>query len=171
MKMIAFVLALAWAALTPSGLHAASTFSLPSGARVAIVELPFAKDSFHVTGCANGGPCLINGQIPFGIAFGLPMTYVKSITVSYRGESYELDASNMFNAWGDRPLIVKGAIRYFGGRCADVKHCEFRGIFSDGAGTFVAQWRIVDGKEFRDVLTDSSDIIDLFMHNIDPPEY
>lgn len=75
----------------------------------------------------------------------------------------------MYDAWGNRPLEVKGAIRYFGGRCSDVKNCEFRGIFSDGVGTFVAEWRVVDGVPIRDVLTDSSDIIDLFMHNIDPP--
>jgi len=34
----------------------------------------------------------------------------------------------------------------------------------------VAQWEIVDGVSVRTVLTDSDDIVDLFMHNIDPPD-
>jgi hypothetical protein len=171
MKAILMFFAVAVAAVAPCNLDAASTFSLPSGVRVTIVEFPFGTDSFRVSGCGSDvQPCLINGRIPFGIAYGLPKTYVKSITVAYRNKSYLLNSSDMFNAWGNRPLAVKGAIRYFGGGCVDSKNCQFRGIFSDGAGTFVAEWRIVDGTEFRDILTDSSDVVDLFMHDIDPPQ-
>lgn len=146
-------------------------FVLPSGVRVHIVEEAFGEGHFKLTGCDESSQeCLVNGHIPFGTALDHPSTYIKSLTVSYQGRSYSLDASDMYDAWGSRPLEVKGVVRYFGGKCVDVKNCGFRGLFSDGAGTFVAEWRIVDGRSIRTVLTDSSDVVDLFMKQIDPPD-
>jgi hypothetical protein len=168
--LAAALLATSCAAVFSVNAHAASVFTLPSGVRVEIIESPFQKGSIELADCGKPGKaCRINGHLAFGVAFGLPKTYVKSISVSFKGQSYALDSSDMFNAWGSRPLAASGVVRYFGGQCSDAKNCEFRGIFSDGAGTFVAEWRIVDGIPMRDLLTDSSDIIDLFMHNIDPP--
>jgi len=149
-----------------------STFTLPSGVKINIVESIFQKSLFKIEGCTeHSSSCRINGQIPFGVAFNLPKTYVKSITISYRGKSYLLDVSNMYNAWGSRPLEYPGVIRYFGGKCSDTKNCQFRGLFSDAAGSFVAEWQIIDGIPIRTVLTGSDDIVDLFMKHIDPPEY
>jgi hypothetical protein len=77
----------------------------------------------------------------------------------------------MYNAWGSRPLEHKGTVRYFGGKCFDAHNCQFRGLFSDAAGSFVAEWRIVSDQATRTVLTDSNDVMHLFIANIDPPEY
>jgi hypothetical protein len=149
-----------------------ATFTLPSGVSVTITEAPFDQGGFKVYGCTEtSSVCLINGRIPFGTSSGVPKTYVKSIKISYHGQSYLLDASDMYNAWGTRPLKYKGVIRYFGGTCTDRKTCRFRGLFSDGAGSFVAEWLIVDGVERRTVLTDSDDVVNLFMSHIDPPVF
>lgn len=149
-----------------------AVFTLPSGVKVKIIEAPFKKKLFKVSGCTeNSAICRINGHVPFGSALELPKTYVKSISVSYQGRSYFLNASDMYDAWGERPLEVKGAVRYFGGKCADVKNCQFRGLFSDAAGSFVAEWQIVNGLSNRTVLTDSNDVVNLFMQHIDPPEF
>lgn len=149
-----------------------AAFTLPSGVAVRIVEAPFKASRFKVQGCSGqDSGCRINGRIPIGTAFGLPKTYVKSITVSFKGRSYPLDASDMYNGWGGRPLEVPGVVRYFGGKCFDAKDCQFRGLFSDAAGAFVAEWRIVNGVSIRTVLTDSDDVVNLFMQNIDPPEF
>jgi hypothetical protein len=98
---------------------------------------------------------------------------VKSISASIQGRRYELDASQMFDAWGGRPVEAKlpdgTRFRYFGGRCADAVNCTFRGLFSDGAGTFVAEWKIVDGTPQRTVLSWSDDVVKLFMDDIDSP--
>lgn len=170
-----FVMAFVAFGLLPSFGRATSIpeveFKLPSGVRVKIVESAFDKDRFRISGCTETSQaCLINGQIPFGVDSGLPKTYVKSITVYYERQSYLLDASSMYNAWGDRPLEVKG-VRYFGGNCIDAKNCHFRGLFSDGAGSFVAEWQIVDGVSLRTMLTGSDDVVNLFMQHIDPPQY
>ena len=147
-----------------------ATFTLPSGVNVKITEAPFQKKLFKVLGC-NNAACLINGHVPVGSASELPKTYVKCISAIYQGQSYTLNASDMYNAWGKRPLEVEGAVRYFGGKCLNAKNCQFRGLFSDAAGTFVAEWQIVNGLSSRTVLTDSNDIVNLFMQHIDPPEF
>jgi hypothetical protein len=147
-------------------------FTLPSGVNVKITEAKFKKTLFKISGCTEGSKiCRINGRTPFGNDIDLPKTYVKSISVSYQSQSYSLDASDMYNAWGERPLEYKGTVRYFGGKCSDTKNCRFRGLFSDGAGSFVAEWQIVNGVPIRTVLSDSNDIVNLFMQHIDPPEF
>lgn len=149
-----------------------STFSLPSGVNVKITEALFERNLFKVSGCTEtSATCFINGRVPLGTASGMPKTYVKKISVSYHDRSYSLDASDMYDAWGGRPLEHKGAVRYFGGKCFDKRNCQFRGLFSDAAGTFVAEWRVVNGLPIRTVLTDSQDIVHLFMQHIDPPEF
>ena len=149
-----------------------ASFTLPSSVKVQIVEDTFQKGHFKVEGCTEQAEvCRINGRVPFGTAFGLPKTYVKSIKISFQGQSYSLNSRDMYNAWGARPLEYKGTVRYFGGKCDDSKNCQFRGLFSDAGGAFVAEWRIVNGESIRTVLTDSNDVVNLFMKNIDPPEF
>ena len=147
-----------------------ATFTLQSGVKVTIVEAPFDRKLFRISGTEGSATCFINGRVPFGTD-RWPETYVKSISVDYEGRSYSLEVSDMYNAWGRRPLESKGDVRYFGGKCFDAKNCHFRGLFSDAAGSFVAEWRIVDGVPIRTVLTDSGDIVNLFIKHIDPPEY
>lgn len=150
-----------------------SKFILPSGVEVSIVEAPFGDGHFRVEGCfANSSFCRINERIPFfGVGSGLPKTYVKAISVSFNGRKYFLDASDMYDAWGGRPLQYTSKIRYFGGKCVDDKNCSFRGLFGDASGSFAAEWAIVDGLASRTVLSSSGDLTDFFMKHIDPPDY
>jgi hypothetical protein len=170
MKKLAVMLLLGLILLSGNAL-ADAAFTLPSGVHVSIVEAKFKKNDFHLSGCEDiDKPCLINGHVPFGPTDNLPKTYVKAITVSYLGHLYSLDVSDMYDAWGSCPLAVRGAVRYFGGSCSTVEICQFRGLFSDGASSYVAEWKIADGIPIRTVLSNSSDIVNLFMQNIDPPE-
>jgi hypothetical protein len=163
------VISLLWA--SESRAEQSASFALPSSVRIEIHETSFDRTAFTIVGCNGGdGGCLINGKAPFGTDGEIPKTYVKSINVLYKDRRYSLDVSNMYDAWGKRPLEVKGAVRYFGGKCHDVKNCEFRGIFSDGSGSYVAEWKIIAGLSFRTILTNSDDVVKLFIHNIDPPE-
>src|ERR1700733_11301338 len=124
-KLFALVFVVS-AALLSNDAFASPAFTLPSGVHVEIIEAPFQKGQFNISGCSNdGNACRINGHVPSGSGFSLPKTYVKAITVSYQGRSYSLDASDMYDAWGTRPLEVKGVVRYFGGKCFDVKNCQF----------------------------------------------
>lgn len=149
-----------------------AAFTLPSGVGVSIVEAPFENFKFKVEGCTGSeAGCLINGHVPIGTDADLPKTYVKSISITFHGKTYALDVSEMYDAWGTRSLEHKGAIRYFGGKCFDENNCQVRGIFSDAAGSFVAEWRVVNGLPARTVLTTSRDVVHLFMEHIDPPTF
>lgn len=151
---------------------ATSTFTLPGDVGVAIVESVFDKEMFNIEKCSSGNSiCRINGRFPYGVDIDFPKTYMKSITVSFQGASYALEVADMYNAWGNRPLVYPGAVRYFGGRCFDKRNCQFRGLFSDAAGSYVAEWLVVDAVAIRTVLTSSSDVVSLFKKNIDPPEF
>lgn len=170
-RLFLFVTLLSTILVFETNVAFAAKFTLQSGPQIEIVEEPF-NNTFKVLGCSDKDKtCLINGHIPFGSDATLPKTFVKRIGITYRGQSYSLDVSDMYNAWGSRPLEVKGVVRYFGGKCFDAKNCQFRGIFSDGAGSFVAEWKIINGIPLRTVLTNSSDIMNLFLHHIDPPEF
>ncbi len=140
-----------------------ANFILPSGVEVRITEVPYKK--------SKDSECKMNGRLVlFPSGAPLPKTYVKSIKINFKGRWYALDGSCMYDAWGGRPLEVPGFIRYFGGKCFDVMNCQFRGVFSDGVGTFAAEWRVVNGIPIRTVITASNDVIQLFIKNIDPPE-
>jgi hypothetical protein len=181
MKTVALigVLSLALGAAALSATDATSRFTLPSGVAIQIVEAPFDPTKHHIQGCGSGAVsqprsaagCLIDGRLVFGSADEMPRTYLRSITATFAGRSYSLDVSQMYNAWGSRPLEFKGAVRYFGGRCQDALNCTLRGLFSDAGGAYVAEWQIVNGVSERTVLTWSGDVVIDFRKHIDPPEY
>ena len=145
-------------------------FVLPSKVQVRIVEAPFETSAQTYD---PSKPCLVDGRIPFGVDCTKPNSYVKSISVQVAGRRVELEAGSMYNAWEGRPLSPKplpgrkSNFRYFGGGCATEDYCVFRGLFSDAAGTFVAEWVVMNGVSARTILSNSSDIKGRITSNID----
>jgi len=161
--------AVACAVVQPKGIV---RLVLPSGIEVQIEEVPCASaGALSESRAVSGKPCQVRDGVPFGVRGPQPKTMVRRIAVVVGDRSYELESEGMYDAWGERPLSHSGNVRYLGGWCADPSNCQIRGVFSDGAASFVAEWRIVNGRSMRTVLTDSSDIVDLFMRNIDPPRF
>ena len=148
------------------------TFDLGNGLKISIEEKKFDPSEWDITYCPNTKfICLINGKVPYGVDNVVPSSYLSKLTATVNSKSYQLDTTNMFNAWGERPLEHPGAIKYFSGTCENPKWCIFRGIFSDAAGTFIAEWQVRWGVPERTVITTASDIVNLFMKHIDPPGY
>ena len=169
MKIIAIMLIL-FSSLTLAG--ETKVFDLKDGIKVSILEVPFDPSSHEIENCDGSEmPCLIDGHFPYGTAFNLPRTRLKKLTLSIGSSSYNLDTTGMYNAWGKRPLEYEGKIRYLGAHCYTEKSCTLRGIFSDAAGSYVAEWKIINGQPHRTVLSSTDDIMHLFMKNIDPPYY
>ena len=145
-------------------------FVLPSKIKVRIVEA-----SFEASGQTYDPkmPCLVNGRIPFGVDCSKPNTYVKSLSVQVNDKRVELDSGSMYNAWEGRPLSPqpfkdkKSIFRYFGGACSSEEYCVFRGLFSDGAGSFVAEWVVMSGVSARTVLSNTGDVKQSIRSNID----
>lgn len=147
-------------------------FNLGKGITAQIEEAPFNPENHKIINCKDSNiPCTIDGVFPFGTAFDMPKTYLKSLSLTVSGKTYKLDTTGMYNAWGNRPLEYKGTIKYLGAHCYDKDNCALRGLFSDAAGSYVAEWLIVNGIATRTVISSSDDIVHLFMKNIEPPYY
>lgn len=149
-----------------------ATIELGKNIKASLTERAFYPGQAKIETCSSGsGICGINGGIPFGIASGMPKTFLSKLTVSVEQKTYTLDTSNMYDAWGKRPIEGKGAVRHLAASCYGPLNCIVRGIFSDGTGAYVAEWAIVDGRASRTMLTGSTDIVDLFLKHIDPPGF
>ncbi|MEZ5541071.1 MAG: hypothetical protein R3F42_03410 [Pseudomonadota bacterium] len=147
-------------------------FDLGNGITVQIEEARFLPAEHEIKNCKDSDmPCTIDGSFPFGAAFDMPHSYLKRLSLSISGKSYDLDTAGMYNAWGNRPLEYKGTVKYLGAHCYDENNCALRGLFSDAAGSFVGEWLIVNGMAKRTVISSSEDIVHLFMNNIEPPYF
>lgn len=163
--LISAATVLLFASASAVGADSVASFKLASGHKVTIIEAPFAESGLKYS---ESAPCLVNGHIPFGTDCSIPTTYVKRISIVIRGQTFQLESSHMFNAWGMRHLTTyKGKpVTYFIGTCPSKKHCIFRGLFSDGAGSFVAEWQVFQGATTRTVLSSDDEIINLFMKSM-----
>jgi len=147
-------------------------YELKGGITVSIEEAPFNPKNHTLENCEDPTtPCKIDGLFPYGTAFDLPKTYLKEMSLMIGGEKYSLDVTGMYDAWGNRPLEYEGSVRYLGAHCYDKHYCTLRGLFSDAAGSFVAEWKVINGESIRTILTSSDDVVNLFIENIDPPYY
>jgi hypothetical protein len=148
------------------------TIVLGKNIQASLTESTFYPGQAKIETCSSGsGICRINGGIPFGVAAGMPKTFLSKLTVSMEHRTYTLDTGSMYNAWGKRPAEGKGAVKYLAANCYDPLNCIVRGVFSEGAAAYVAEWAIVDGRATRTMLTGSKDIVDLFTKHLDPPGF
>jgi len=149
-----------------------TTLQFENSIEVTIIENQFAPNKADIKMCQGGKVvCLIDGAVPFGSAGSMPKTYVKSITLKVEDKSYNLDTSNMYNAWGKRPKEIPGIIKYMAVHCYSSDFCTLRGLFGDAAGSYVGEWSIGNGTPVRTILTGQNDVINLFMQHIDPPVF
>jgi hypothetical protein len=165
------------AAMLACGMQAAGgdgspvTVELGGGRTLAITERSFDAWQAKVENCREGsGICRINGGIPFGVGAGMPKTVLVKMSLTVEGRTYDLDVSNMYNAWGRRHDGA-GDSRHLAATCYDRENCVVRGIFSDAASAYVAEWAVVDGRTSRTMLTGSRDVVDLFQRHLEPPGF
>ncbi len=147
------------------------TVDLGGNRTVTITERSFDSWQAKVENCREGsGICRINGGIPFGVGGSVPKTVLIKLSLTVEGRAYDLDVSNMYNAWGRRADGTT-ASRHLAAACFDRENCVVRGIFSDGASAYVAEWAVVDGRTSRTILTGSRDVVDLFQRHLEPPGF
>lgn len=128
-------------------------FDLGNEIEVLILEMPFSKNH-SVSGCPDypKSACLINGQTPFGTDLNIPSYELTYIKIRVAEKVYSLDVTNMFDAWGNRAIKHKGSKPYFSVTCQDELNCDVQGRFSDGAGSFIAEWEIRLGDTKRTLI-------------------
>ncbi|GHS89598.1 hypothetical protein FACS189487_10140 [Campylobacterota bacterium] len=151
---------------------------LKNGAKLEVIEDIFDAKKFNIEYRKDDSRIIeyINGRIPYGVDFGTPKTYAKSIELYYKGKTYNLDSSDMYNALETkipRPKqYSKLSVNHlFGIKCANENNCVIRGILSQGSSSFAVEWEILNGKSRRTIMTFSKDIILFMLENIEPDVY
>lgn len=94
------------------------------------------------------------GQPVFGTDGEMPRFILTAATAILDGKPIKLNTRNMYNPWfGDSPdaesckLVRRG------------NTARLLALFSDGAGTYLAEWQIANGVAKRIVLTTDEDVI------------
>lgn len=127
------------------------TIDLGNGIRLTGQVAAFDSTKYAITRCKvlNWKPdpiCLIDGQPCFGsdLDYRMPRNHFRSLRIEINGKQTELEVTGMFNVSWDLS-IHDGQF--------EIKPCEgghlLTGHFSDGAGVYVAVWKIMAGGAIR----------------------
>jgi len=113
--------------------------------------------------------CLIDGTPFFGhdLDIALPRMQLASLSLSIDGHIVNLDVSGMFNPNGYEPLRPDQfkMMPSDGYNAIDVI-----GLFSDGAGTYVAVWKVMAGGSIRTLISGSENEVMQWWHEVPYPE-
>jgi hypothetical protein len=102
----------------------------------------------------------IDNQLIFGTDWGMPFTKLDKMVLKINKYKVKLDVSSMYNPWiGDTPLQQQFKLTpteggYF-----------LKGFFSDGAGAYVAEWKIINDLSVRtSISSDEVEIMKFINH-------
>ena len=132
-------------------------------------EMEKCKQDF--SSCLKNGLPTFGTSSSFGIFTSLPRSHLVELRLRYRDIEYKLETLHMYESRSNKKSKSKSNVQYFYANCFDAKNCLVRGLFSDAAGSYVAEWKIVDGIALRSILTSTRDIVHKFIKNINPPVY
>lgn len=91
----------------------------------------------------------------FGSDGDLPNTQLTKAILKIKNKTYNLQVDNMYNPWtGDELNINFFSIIHDG-----KNHHILKGVFSDGAGTYAAEWLIEWNSSIRNIITKDEIII------------
>jgi hypothetical protein len=105
-------------------------------------------------------PIGINGKIIFGTDGDLPKSKLTKAELKIGEKNYLLEIDGMFNPWfgnGVNENLFRLEIHY-----GEIK---LGGIFSDGAGSYGAEWIIFKNSSIRTILSKDEDIIIGYFQN------
>lgn len=126
------------------------TFDLGHGLTLRMSASPFDPKQHAIETCQredSSAVCLIDGKPIFGADGEMPRSRLDKATVDLAGRKVELDTSCMYNPWVASP----GKDSFTATPTED--GFLVTGSFSDGAGSYFAQWLIVKGGSVRTVLS------------------
>ena len=133
-------------------------FRIPLGERLVLhlTEAPFdsAAHTIALSGShASGYVYAIDGNPFFGSDGETPRTTLTSANLEVNGQQVPLDVRGMFNPMLQRRGPDYFQVEpYFGGWIV-------RGLFSDGAGSYMAEWIAFEGGSLRTIVTNNDVVI------------
>ena len=125
------------------------------------ISLTLEKTNFKLTNQKidfyKDFPIGINGTIIFGTDGELPMSKLTNAEFKVGKKKYYLEISGMYNPWfGDRINENLIGLKIRNGEI------KLNGLFSDGAGSYGAEWIIFKESSIRTILTKDLEIIGYF---------
>lgn len=117
----------------------------------------FDPKSHKLVWCKKEYLCSIDGAQLIGTDSSIPVASIRSIYIRLNGKNIKLDSKNMYiGSWKHAELHAKNiTVRKLSNLMFKV-----RGVFSDGAGAFYAEWNIRGDISMRTILSDSESLID-----------
>jgi hypothetical protein len=107
------------------------------------------EEADHDIALCGETACLIDGLPVYGVYESLSVREIEALYVRFGQQEIALDHSGMYNPWSPREdrevdvwLVDEPGERWV-----------IRGMFSDGAATYVAEWVIIRDKSMRTILT------------------
>jgi len=122
------------------------TIPLGEGISLSMTVSTFEPSAHKTTKCKIldwEGICLIDDKPVFGTDWELPEKQLTRALVRVAGNSIDLDVSCMFNPWFGKPRTGDFSIKKVEGGYL------IRGSFSDGAGSYEAEWLIIQNASVR----------------------
>jgi hypothetical protein len=137
-----------------------ATLDLRSEIALQLRASKFDPSRHKLTKNSSGAVRLTDGRQFFGTDGGLPRTQLDSASIIVEGGRVPLDVGQMYEPWFGTPSRDTFSLTRYGDGWV------LTGLFSDGAETYVARWRILSGTSLREVISDNEDLISsLFRHS------
>ena len=122
------------------------TIPLEDGISLQMTVAPFDTKKYKIKKCKVldwSGVCLIDGKPVFGSDWELPKNQLIKASVKIGAHTIKLDVSCMFNPFFGKPDRQNFFIETVEGGY------YVRGNFSDGAGSYEAEWFIIQNSSVR----------------------
>ena len=107
------------------------------------------------------GVCLIDGAPFLGTDWEMPKSVLKRAYIEINGKEIELETFGMYNPW-----FVYTKKEFFSVEGWTESGWIVRGFFSDGAGSYVAEWKIINGASIRTILSNDEYLIAKFYNEM-----
>jgi hypothetical protein len=96
------------------------------------------------------GHVIIDGHQVEGVDGNIPTTQLDEAFLTIRGRKIVLDTSCLYEPWHTAPSKEKFTAKWWEGEPQkDREVLTISGSFSDGAGGYTVQWRVVDDTSLR----------------------
>ena len=162
MNKLLLVLALLFPASTIQAQVEKMSLKLNEGATLTLERIPFKAVGkalkFYESKVPHTSKFLvsIDGQPVFGTDGDLPRYVLSKAVLSLNGRAYNLQVKNMYNPWFGSTASEFVTLTRIGSTC------KLRAVFSDGAGSYLVEWKVSGNSAVRTLLTADDEIVTAF---------
>lgn len=143
--------------------EAQTTFAFTSDVSLHLRASPFDSTKHQVSRCKIldwEGVCLIDGKPVLGTDWDIPRSVLESLELEIGSTRVSLEVSSLYNPWFGSPSKEFFSVSQVEGGWV------VRGCFSDGDGSYVAEWLVINGGSLRTLVSRDESVMDQFPCNL-----